>query len=268
MVNLRQTQRWIHILRRGMEVLMENRARILAYHSISSQRTDLYAIHPHQFERHMQILKTNEMVVVSLPELVDRMQRRLSLRKLVVITFDDGYEDFMEYALPVLQEYDLPATVFVPVAMLGKKSSWSRLAPNAQIMSASQVEQLLEQGYSIGSHSLTHSQLPQLSESSLAEEMLRSRDWLQSNLGLTWIAFAYPFGAFGTRESQMAQMAGYRCAVGFGGLWGNGPETSLFELNRDAIIHGYGERNFLQLLGGWSDWRNAMHWAFRFEPNS
>ena len=263
MDKIRRNGYWIYVLQRAIQVLTQQRARILAYHSVSDQRIDRYAIHPRQFERQMQSLRTKGMVLVSLSELVHRMQRRESLKKLVVITFDDGYQDFLECAIPILREYQVPAVVFVPVGMLGNKSRWSRVVPDAQLMTEWQVEQVVQEGAAIGSHSMTHPRLPMLPETLAVEEFVASRDWLQARFRLEWLSFAYPFGDFGRRESQMAHQAGYRCAVGFGGLWGNGLETNLFELNRDAITREYNYHSFQRLLNGWSDWTSAIRWALQ-----
>jgi peptidoglycan/xylan/chitin deacetylase (PgdA/CDA1 family) len=194
------------------------------------------------------------MTVVSLAELAHRVQLGLNLSKTVAITFDDGYCDFLEQAMPILGNYDLPATIFISVALLGGVSAWSQLMPDAPIMTAGQLERVLRQGFAVGSHTLTHCRLPTLSDSDLLEELDGSRRWLQERLGVTWMSLAYPFGDFGRRERLAAQAAGYDCAVGFGGLWGNGPETNPFALNRDAMTRSTDDRAFQLLLSGWRDW--------------
>lgn len=268
MADRRPAGRWAHAVRRGLNVLRLQRARILTYHSISDCRTDRWSIAPQQFEHHMRLLRASQSRVVSLDELAGQIQRGLGLARMVAITFDDGYCDFLEHALPILRDNGLPATVFVPVAALGRVSCWSRLAPDAPIMDSTQVEQVLRQGFAIGSHSLTHRRLPTLSEAETLDEIDGSRQWLQESLGLDSIAFAYPFGDFGRREVQMVQAAGYRCAVGFGGLWGNGPETSLFELNREPIARSCDDRAFQLQLRGYRDWALAARSLLRFQDHA
>src|SRR5689334_25148827 len=90
-------------LRRGFQALRRRRARILAYHSVSRQRTDRWAIEPREFARHMSWLRASGAVVVTLQELDRRMQQGQALAKLVAITFDDGYRDFLQHASPILR---------------------------------------------------------------------------------------------------------------------------------------------------------------------
>lgn len=248
---------WRTVLNRGWQVLTQQRARILAYHSVSDERTDEWSISPRQFEQHMQLLRANNIKVVKLEQLVAQIQHGLSLEKTVAITFDDAYCDFLHHAAPILRNYDLPATLFVPVSVLGMTSVWSQKTPDAPIMSVKEVAQVRKQGFTIGSHSMTHHRLPTLSNSVLIEELQRSQEWLQQKLGVEWMAFAYPFGDFGEREALTAKAAGYECAVGFGGLWGNGHETDLFALNRDAIARSCHKRTFQSILDGRRDWINA-----------
>jgi len=263
MADQRSIQHWIYVLRRGFQVLMGRRARILTYHSVSTERTDVWSISPGQFERHIRLLRDSHLNVVSLAELVRRKHQRLGLERLAAITFDDGYVDFLEYAAPILRDYGMPATVFIPVTLLGKTSRWSRFVPDAPLMTARQVEQALRQGFDIGSHTLTHPRLPALSDLALQEEVAGSHRWLQEQLGISRPAFAYPFGEFGPRESRSVQKAGYDCGVGFGGLWGNGLETGLFELNRDAITRSCHDRAFHLLLNGWNDWIEAARLVWK-----
>jgi peptidoglycan/xylan/chitin deacetylase (PgdA/CDA1 family) len=250
----RRTKDCVLALRRGLQALQKRRARILAYHSVSDQRTDCWSVSCRQFESHLQLLRANDMTVVGLSELVRRMQRGMGLKRLVAITFDDGYCDFLEYAAPVLRHYGLSATVFVPVAMIGGVSGWSRAVSDAPIMNVGQLEQVLKEGFAIGSHTMTHRRLPMLADTDLREEIDGSLQWLQARLGVNWMSFAYPFGDFGPRECLAVQSVGYHCAAGFGGLWGNGPETDPFGLNRDAIKRACDGCAFQRLLSGWNDW--------------
>lgn len=244
-------------LQRGLQALLRRRARILAYHSVSPQRTDRWSIDPHEFDQHMASLRASGAVVVDLHELTARMHRGQDLGKLVAVTFDDGYRDFLEHAAPILREYDLPATVFVPVAAIGEYSTWSQIKPDAPIMSLRELEQVQHLGFSLGSHSLTHPRLSTLSAGDLSQELTGARDYLQEAFGLGAMPFAYPFGDFGQREQLAAQQAGYECAVGFGGLWGNGFETDRFALNRDAITRSCNQRVFRATLRGWNDCLSA-----------
>ncbi|HEY1675458.1 MAG TPA: polysaccharide deacetylase family protein [Streptosporangiaceae bacterium] len=75
---------------------------------------------------------------------------------LVALTFDDGYDDFRHYALPVLQRYGFGATAFVIAGRLGGVNAWDALGPRKTLMTAGQVREVMAAGIEIGSHGLRH----------------------------------------------------------------------------------------------------------------
>jgi peptidoglycan/xylan/chitin deacetylase (PgdA/CDA1 family) len=243
--------------RRAIEAVRKRRARILAYHSISPYRQDVWSVRPDQLQRHLLLLLEAEFTIVGLDQIVSRIVDRRPLTGLLAITFDDAYTDFVEHALPILQRLGLQATLFVPVGLVGRTSSWSRVAHEAPIMTVDQLELARDRGIAIGSHSMHHRRLPTVSDEELADEVHSSRRWLEEHLGVGRVPFAYPFGAFGSRERAAVESAGYACAVGFGGLFGNGRDTDIFELNRDPILHATDERALRARLSGWADWMDA-----------
>ncbi|GAF79493.1 unnamed protein product, partial [marine sediment metagenome] len=82
---------------------------ILTYHNISNNEADSWAVTPSRFEQEMQWLAEKEYRGVSLREFYEDIEQE----KVVVITFDDGYKDFHDIAMPILSKLDFKATVFV-----------------------------------------------------------------------------------------------------------------------------------------------------------
>jgi peptidoglycan/xylan/chitin deacetylase (PgdA/CDA1 family) len=86
---------------------------IVLYHRVSREPNLVYEpLHPDEFERHCELL-TRWFSVIPLAEMLERQRRGMSLAGLCSITFDDGYLDFRDHALPILQSHELGATLFV-----------------------------------------------------------------------------------------------------------------------------------------------------------
>jgi peptidoglycan/xylan/chitin deacetylase (PgdA/CDA1 family) len=116
----------------------------------------------------------------------------------VLVTFDDAYEDIGEYALPILAEYSLTATVFVVTNEMGGSNRWDYPlgAPVRGLMTADQIRRWADRGMEFGSHSRTHADLTQLDPHRLDEEIAGSAKDLGALLGQSVTAFAYPYGFF------------------------------------------------------------------------
>lgn len=209
---------------------------VLMYHRVADidfidPELDDWNVHPAVFER--QIAAVSEYSeVVPLADLLDRLnQSARPTKPLVAITFDDGYANFHTHALPVLQRYQTPATVFLVTSRIGSDDpppfdAWSqknssRVAPDAyRSLSWQEVEDCLDGGVvSVGSHSHRHLKGTELTDSELCEEACKSREVLAARLGADNVAmFAYPYGS--TRLGfvtpgyvEAVQTAGYRVAV-------------------------------------------------------
>jgi peptidoglycan/xylan/chitin deacetylase (PgdA/CDA1 family) len=113
----------------------------------------------------------------------------------VVLTFDDGYVDFAEYAWPLLQKHGFTASLFVVTDLVGDRSRWdSILGEEAPLLDWPELRRLQCEGVEIGSHSATHRPLVGLSNVDVVREAVSSRASLIQELGTPVHAFAYPFG--------------------------------------------------------------------------
>lgn len=97
---------------------------ILMYHSVADNSDDHYTVSVDAFREQISWLSEHEFDVVPLSFLLRSIQTRSyrTLRKKVVITFDDGYKDFVTHALPILFDRGTPATVFLVTDMLGGRA--------------------------------------------------------------------------------------------------------------------------------------------------
>jgi peptidoglycan/xylan/chitin deacetylase (PgdA/CDA1 family) len=91
---------------------------VLCYHRIGTGGIPLFSELPSEiFEAQMRFLRRRYRVI-SLDELCEEMERPTRNGHAIAVTFDDGYRDLFTYALPVLQKYQIPATIFLPVVSI------------------------------------------------------------------------------------------------------------------------------------------------------
>jgi len=219
--------------RRLASWLVGNRLRILMYHSVSNNSKDPHAVAPSRFEQQMLALAAKGHEVISLGEGLRRLQGRQSLRRYVVLTFDDAYRDFLTNALPVLERFGYPATLFVPTGLVGGTATWDSYDPTKPLMDWDELREVHRRGVTIASHTVTHARLTECDERQLEYELRASLDTLRVRLGDVFPALSYPGGFYGPRERLAARQAGYVCAVGVASRWGNGTETDPFALRRE-----------------------------------
>jgi len=183
---------------------------ILMYHRVvavaGADRIDAQATPLQLISGHLDWLAAHRYTTTPLAEALDSKLRRTCL------TFDDGFADAHDVALPLLVEKKVPATVFVVTNLIGRKSEWMP-APQ-QLLSETQVRELHAEGVVIGSHSRTHRGLTDLSDSELWDEVTGSRADLEDLLGAPVDCFCYPYNDVDERVIDAVRRAGYRLAVG------------------------------------------------------
>lgn len=161
-------------------------------------------------------------------------------RHALALTFDDGYEGFLEYALPVLQRYGFPATLYAISNWLGRRAEWFAKDPGRPIprlLSGEQLRSLSEAGITIGAHTANHVKLAELDPSSRRLELAQSKAALEDIVGAPVHHLGYPFGSFDLDTIRAAAESGYRSATTC--LRGRaGPADHALALPRKAISFG------------------------------
>lgn len=187
------------------------------YHSIAPYDEDPYEVTMTlaRFEKQMRWLRRRGLRGVSMGQLLQAADAGRA-RRLVGLTFDDGYQDFITNALPVLRRYGFGATAFVLAGRLGGQNEWSRPGPNKPLLTADQVREIASAGVEIGSHGLQHISLVKADDIQLTAETVRSREILQELTGKSVAGFCFPYGHLDARVVAAARDAGYdyACAVG------------------------------------------------------
>ncbi len=163
---------------------------ILMYRSLDTSGS-VISIAPELFGRHMEHLAEAHSPVVPLAEVTKTPGS-------VALTFDDGFLNFLVHALPVLQKYRFPATVFAISGYCGKRNNWpyqGRYVPSLEIMGWSELRELVRCGVSIGAHTVNHRKLTGLPEEVVRREMRDCRLELEDRTGSPVEALSYPYGA-------------------------------------------------------------------------
>lgn len=204
---------------------------ILMYHSVlPAGHTDPLAMTPEQLDAQLAYLGQAGFTTVSLHEVLEAEDGHGSLPPHpIVLTFDDGYEEAIQTTLPLLQKRGQKATFFVVSGFTAadaahrvhdRKSKRPYLVWN-------EVRALHAAGMEIGSHTVTHGKLTDMTNAALWHEVLQSRLDLQAGLRAPIEFFSYPFTAQRFRVRNVVVHAGYRGAV-VGARGG----TDRFELQR------------------------------------
>jgi peptidoglycan/xylan/chitin deacetylase (PgdA/CDA1 family) len=133
----------------------------------------------------------------------------------VAVTFDDGFRSVVENAVPELTKRGIPFTVFVPSGCLGERPTWVRDRGHRffreRVLSAGELRGIAATPLAtLGSHSVTHSNLTRLEASRAVEELRRSKSDLEAAAGVKVEFFSFPHGAYTSELAQEARRAGYR----------------------------------------------------------
>lgn len=209
--------------------------RTFMYHSIGQLDNDPNRLctSPERFEAQMLHLKRRGLRGVSMREL-RRAMRAGDVRGLVGLTFDDGYEDFLHTALPVLERLDFSATVFVVAGRLGKENDWNHEyapRPRMKLLGTGELREVSERGMEVGSHGMTHAKLPGLEPALLEHEVSDSHRIISEILGEAVEGFCYPYGGLDGAAVRSVRGAGYAYACG----WKVQVERSAFDLPRIPV---------------------------------
>lgn len=166
------------------------------------------------------------------------LERALPSRP-VVLTFDDGYRNFYEHALPALSEHGFPAAVFMITDLIGKRAEW--LAEDGRepspMMDAAMLREAERHGVTIGSHTSSHAKLSRVPLAQVHKELGDSKALLEDLLGHEVAHFCYPFGRYNEAARDAVGEAGYRTALTC--IRGDANEAdNPLEIPRKAISYG------------------------------
>ncbi len=184
---------------------------ILLYHSLDESGSDL-SLSPREFRRQMAWLHRHNYRVYTVAEYAVALAGSGLQRPAAVITFDDGYTNFLTHARPVLERYGFRAAIFIQTGYLGRTSGDFSLL-DLPLLDSGDLAALAAEGHEIASHTVNHPCLPRLEPPRARKEIEDSRKILEEITGRPVLSFAYPRGAYNRETVELVRAAGYRAAV-------------------------------------------------------
>lgn len=191
---------------------------ILMYHQIDEpppRGTPLrgLVVSPSSFARQMGLLKLFGYRGISMRDLEPYLNGK-NHDRVVGITFDDGYQNNVRHALPVLTKHGFTATCYGVSSMIGGSNSWDEgLVAQMPMMTLADWRAWRDAGMDIGSHTRTHAKLTQLPPEEARAQITGSKQELEQALCCEVRHFCYPYGCYGPEHCTMAKEAGYTTAT-------------------------------------------------------
>lgn len=254
-----------------------NSSIILLYHSIGERCNNDYLklrISPESFEAQMAYLYKKKYEVVPLGELINNLDSTSPLSPpynggedggtVVSITFDDGYLDNLNLAIPILKKYGFSAALFVATDYLNGKGDKNDYWEKWGYLTPEKLKKLTSMGIEIGSHSCSHKVLISLDNTGMRNEILFSRKILEDITQKKINLFSYPHGIFNEKIKDILIKEGYVAActsiTGF-----NNSKSDLYELRRIEIRTDDSLEDFKDKLKGYYNWlgyfqRTRLKW--------
>lgn len=169
-----------------------------------------------RFAAQMAFLKRFGYTVLSMDQVLACVHEEAPIPpRAVALTFDDGYDNFADYAWPILKAHGFPAMVYLIAGLLGKPSAWFARdnRPTPPLMSAARIRQLHAEGCDFGGHSVNHVRLAQQDDATVKAEVRDSKLILEDALGQPMRHFCYPFGSHDMRTVSACAEAGWITAT-------------------------------------------------------
>jgi peptidoglycan/xylan/chitin deacetylase (PgdA/CDA1 family) len=191
---------------------------ILMYHSIESmpKSTIMRSLHvpPRRFKFQMWMLKVLGYKALSLKKLKPYLDGDKT-GKVVGLTFDDGYQNNLINAAPILMKYNFSATCYIVSESLGLSNTWDldKGITQRPLMTESELHEWLELGMDIGGHTKTHVDLTGVSEEKVQKEVIDCRNELERKFNIIVTDFCYPFGRFNELVCNIVKDSGYITAT-------------------------------------------------------
>lgn len=178
---------------------------VLNYHSVTLDPGNVVVISPAKLEAQMKYLHDHGYTPISLDTFINLIEKKNGIvapDKPVLLTFDDGYVDNVEEAMPILAKYNFPATLFMSPGMVEDPSylNWEG------------VKQLQQAGWDIQPHGMTHPHLAKLSAEEQAYQITEARKLIEEQLGTQADVFCFPYGEYNQTTLKLLKEHGFRYA--------------------------------------------------------
>ncbi|BDI32150.1 polysaccharide deacetylase [Capsulimonas corticalis] len=247
---------------------------ILMYHAVEdAPRAPQYKhfyVTRSEFAAQMRMLKRGGYTPITFPILAEAMAGGATLpAKPVLLTFDDGYENLLTNAHPLLRDLNFPYTVFLVSERIGKTNEWviEEGFDATPLLDWNQIREMAAwDGVSFQAHTATHPHLNRIGQDQLRRELTVSKQQLEQELQLPMDVLCYPYGHLSEEVVAETRAAGYAMAVTteFGRVRRGDdplrlPRISVYHVPFLSLTYGVGPLNF--------DWRLRTRKDSRSAPN-
>lgn len=189
---------------------------ILTFHKIDPLfEWGVTRITPKQFKSVLNFLKSEGYETISLEQLCNA--KNGFTKKPIILTFDDAYEGFFKFALPILLDYQFTGTLFVISRYVNRWNAWDVNLGGKKFkhLSWNQLVELSNLGFEIGSHGMYHKDFTQMNEKHLYTELTQSKKEIEDHISRKVHFLSFPFGRYNKRVIDSAIACDYKKACGY-----------------------------------------------------
>ena len=219
----------------------DNGLLVLSYHEINDAPASNFTVREEAFKAQMKLLKVEGYHTISLDNLSAWWEGRIKLSpRSVLVTFDDGNRSDYNKAFPILEEYGFSGNLF----LLSDPAVYK-----VEGLSTQQLKEMIQNGFAIGSHGVSHQNLVGLDSAAIRRETRGSKKKLEDGFGRRIRFFAYPYGNFDEIVEDAVKSSGYQGA--FTTIPGiNYRDTNPFELKRLVVGRQFTLEIFKKAISG------------------
>lgn len=225
------------------------RPHVLAYHGVDTVESggdpQKLIVTPERLRSHIQMLKRLGYAFVTVEELIVGRSVPQPRTATVALTFDDGWSNWLDNALPILADEDVAASFYVCPGWWERTKHPEFPGPAGRLLNAGGVLALHEARMEVGAHSMTHPDLRKLDDERLAWELRASKAAIEDVTGAACRTLAYPYGLYDQRVMDAARAAGFEAALD----WLPGRWRALAIPRLPAPSHGGATILALKMLG-------------------
>lgn len=259
---------WLSAKQRSQCQRVAGRIPILMYHGINEQIGSKHPYYetntsPKRFREQLRWMVSSGYQTCNLGTALATVRTGEMDHRKLVITFDDGYADLYDKAFSVLVEYGFSATVFVVTNWI----STQRYSRNGrEYLTWNELRELQTYGIEVGSHTASHCDLQTLTSMEVEEEVRRSKEIIEDNLGKTVQSFAYPFAfpeaSVSSIEVLKSALKRHNYKNGVCTIIGMAQENSDQYYLPRLPVNTYDDEKLLQAkLEGGYDWMHRVQYA-------
>jgi peptidoglycan/xylan/chitin deacetylase (PgdA/CDA1 family) len=220
---------------------------VLMYHSVSKNKNEDLTVLQSELEKQFQFLKENNYQTIFYDE-IDKSKKQ------VLLTFDDGYVNNLNLLVPLLIQFNFKATIFLPFEFIGKKDEW--WTNSEEIMSIETLKKLDAQYVQLGWHSYSHKSYKTMSIIDIKNDLIKSKNFIESNNLSVAPILAYPFGNFPKNKAKQIQLFSLFEEFGFEYAFRIGNRLNVYPFKNKYLIKRIDIRGTDKII--------AFRWKMKF----